>query len=328
MTFYKEMKPLFLIALSALLTLASCSPQEEDVYLFSYFTDRGKDGLNIAYSYDGLNWETLNNGKSFLAPCIGKDSLMRDPSIAQGKDGTFHLVWTSGWWDKGIGYSSSKDLIHWTKQQNIPVMENIASTKNTWAPEVFYDEKDDLFYIIWASTVPDQFPEIETTPNEKGLNHRQYYTTTIDFKSFAPTQLFFDPRFSVIDAAILKRKDDYMMVVKNEMSIPKEKNLRLTFTKDLKNGFPVEVTKSISGDSWAEGPTPLQVGEYIYIYFDKYREHKYGAIRSKDGQTWEDVSETIHLPKGIRHGTAFKVKKSILNNLMNEGLAEAISDRP
>lgn len=307
-----------LIKLSVILFIfmTGCTSNSKDVYLFSYFVGNGQDGLHLTYSYDGLEWETINNGQSLLKPMVGKDRLMRDPSIAQGKDGVFHMVWTTGWWDQGIGYASSTDLINWSEQQNIPVMEHLESTRNSWAPEVFYDEANDLFYIIWASTVPELYPEIETSANEKGLNHRQYYTTTKDFKTFAPTELFFDPGFSVIDAAILKTDSDYLMVVKNEMSVPVEKNLRITRTKDLKEGFPTEVSESISGKSWVEGPTPLQIGEYMYIYFDKYREKKYGALRSKDGQNWEDISEMINLPKGIRHGTAFKVSEDILNKLL------------
>ncbi len=300
------------------LIFTACQEEKKDVYMFSYFVGGGQDGLHLTYSLDGHKWEKLKNGESFLKPNVGKDKLMRDPSIAQGKDGTFHMVWTTGWWDKGIGYASSKDLINWSEQKNIPVMEHMDSTRNTWAPEVFYDDASDLFYIIWASTVPGEFPEIETSPNEKGLNHRQYYTTTKDFENFAPTKLFFEPGFSVIDAAIIKRDSDYMMVVKNEMSAPAEKNLRVTFTKNLAEGFPTEVSESISGDDWAEGPTPLQVGEYIYIYFDKYRDKKYGAIRSKDGKNWEDISELIGLPRGIRHGTAFKVSEDVLTNIQKQ----------
>ena len=59
-------------------------------YLFSYFINDSKDGLHLAYSYDGLNWTALNGGKSYLTPAVGKDKLMRDPSICQAPDGTFH----------------------------------------------------------------------------------------------------------------------------------------------------------------------------------------------------------------------------------------------
>ncbi len=292
------------------------SSEKPDIgYLFSYFNNNGKDGLHLAYSMDGLKWEALNNDQSLLKPVVGKDSLMRDPSVAQGKDGTFHMVWTTSWWDHGIGYASSKDLIHWSKQKFLPVMNHLESTKNTWAPEVFYDKKDDLFYIVWASTVPELFEEIETSKSEKGLNHRLYYTTTKDFETFSPTKLFFEPGFSVIDGAIITTDSAYMMVIKNEMSAPAEKNLRTTFTNDLKSGFPTEVSESISGDSWAEGPTPLKIGKYIYLYFDKYRDKKYGAIRTLDGKKWEDISDSISVPKGIRHGTAFPVSKTIIKNL-------------
>ncbi len=297
----------------------SCSmpkKKEKEAWLFSYFVNRGKDGLHLAYSYDGLTWKALKNNESFLNTTVGKDSLIRDPSITQGKDGTFHMVWTSGWWDKGIGYASSKDLINWSEQKNIPVMEHLESAKNAWAPELYYDETSDLFYIIWASTVPELYEEIKTTENEKGLNHRMYYTITKDFKKFSPTKVFFDPGYSVIDAAILKTDTAYMMVIKNEMSVPAEKNLHTAFTKDLSKGFPTEVSESISGKDWAEGPTPLKVGEYTYIYFDKYRNHRYGAIRSIDGQNWVDVSDSISMPRGIRHGTAFPIDTVTLNNLI------------
>ncbi|PCH66869.1 MAG: glycosyl hydrolase [Bacteroidales bacterium] len=304
-----------------LLLLSGCATDKE-AYLFSYFTNNGHDGLHLAYSYDGHKWQILNNGQSFIQPVIGKDSLMRDPSICQGSDGIFHLVWTSGWWDQGIGYASSTDLIHWSEQQNIPVMEHLKETRNTWAPEVFFDDASHLFYIVWASTVVGKFPEIETTSNEKGLNHRLYCTTTPDFKTFSPTSLFYNPGFSVIDGAILKTDSTYLMVIKNEMSVPKEKNLRISFTTDLSKGFPTQVSNNISGNSWVEGPSPLKIGKYIYIYFDKYRNKKYGAIRSLDGKNWEDISESIDLPKGIRHGTAFKVSENTLNNLLGNTLSQ------
>lgn len=109
----------------------------ETAYLFSYFINDSKDGLHLAYSYDGLNWTPLNGGRSFLTPAVGKDKLMRDPSICQAPDGTFHMVWTSSWTDRIIGYASSRDLIHWSEQQAIPVMMHEPKAHNCWAPELF-----------------------------------------------------------------------------------------------------------------------------------------------------------------------------------------------
>ena len=70
---------------------------QQHVYLFSYFTDNGQDGLHLAFSQDGLNWQALKGGKPFLFPTVGKDKLMRDPYILHGNDGLFHMVWTSSW---------------------------------------------------------------------------------------------------------------------------------------------------------------------------------------------------------------------------------------
>lgn len=307
-----------LILLSAL--LFSCVGKQQTievakpVYLFSYFKGNG-DGLHLAYSRDGLKWETLNKDSIYLKPEIGKDKLMRDPSIVQDEEGTFHMVWTSGWWDQGIGYASSKDLKTWSRQMNIPVMEKFAGTKNTWAPELFYDKKNKTFYIFWASTIPGAFPDLPTSESEKGLNHRQYYVTTKDFKAFSDTKLFFEPGFSVIDGAILDKDGIYYLFVKNENSSPAEKNIRVV-SNDEPFGFPVTVSEPITGDYWAEGPTPLQVGEYVYVYFDKYRDHKYGAVRSKDLKVWEDVSDSIVFPAGVRHGTAFTVSEDMLSGLL------------
>ena len=296
---------------------SSAQPETEEetpLYLFSYFKGNG-DGLHLAYSKDGMKWETLFNDSILLKPEIGKDKLMRDPSIVQDEEGTFHMVWTTGWWDQGVGYASSKDLINWSEQQNIPVMKKFEGTKNTWAPELFYDKKDKTFYIFWASTIPGAFPDLPTSESEKGLNHRQYYVTTKDFKTFSDTQLFFEPGFSVIDGAILQKDDTYYLFVKNENSSPAEKNVRVTSNNEPFE-FPTTVSEPITGDYWAEGPAPLQVGEYVYVYFDKYRDKRYGAVRSKDMINWEDISDSISFPQGTRHGTAFTVSNTFFQNLI------------
>lgn len=291
----------------------------ETAYLFSYFINDSKDGLHLAYSYDGLNWIPLNGGRSFLTPSVGKDKLMRDPSICQVPDGTFHMVWTSSWTDRIIGYASSRDLIHWSEQQAIPVMMHEPTAHNCWAPELFYDEPSETYYIFWATTIPGRHKEVPTSESEKGLNHRMYCVTTKDFRTFSKTKMFFNPDFSVIDAAIVKdpKREDLIMVVKNENSNPPEKNLRVTRTKNITKGFPTKVSAPITGDYWAEGPAPLFVGDTLYVYFDKYRNHRYGAVRSIDrGDTWEDVSELVSFPRGIRHGTAFAVDASVVEALI------------
>jgi beta-galactosidase len=298
----------------------------ETAYLFSYFSDKGfgersgeSAGLHLAYSCDGLKWTALNDDRPILVPEIGKDRLMRDPSICHGPDGTFHLVWTSSWRDRIIGYASSKDLVHWSEQRAIPVMADEPTARNCWAPEVTYSPEEGLFYIYWATTIPGRHSPIPgMDKKEDGLNHRIYCTTTRDFETFSPTRLWFDPGFSAIDAAIVRdeKGGDWIMAVKNENHTPTEKNIRITRTKRLADGFPVEVSAPITR-SWAEGPSPLFVGDTLYVYFDRYRAHCYGAVRSLDsGRTWSEVpAAELSFPKGIRHGTAFAVDSSIVESL-------------
>lgn len=289
-----------------------CSAQKQ-VYLFSYFTDNGQDGLHYASSTDGLQWSALRQGASYLTPEVGKDKLMRDPCIIRGADGQFHIVWTSGWNDQIIGYSSSKDLKNWAPQQAIPVMEHEPTAKNSWAPEVFYDDQQKQYLIFWATTIPGRHSDVADSEREKGLNHRIYYVTTKDFKKFSGTKLFFNPSFSAIDASLLKKGKWYYMFVKNENPKPAEKNIRITKSRKAAGPYPVEVSAPITGNYWAEGPTAVEIGEYVYVYFDKYIDHQYGAVRSRDMEHWEDVSDQVKFPKGIRHGTVLTITEAEFN---------------
>ena len=306
---------LLLLCLFAVLSMASCKVNSE-AFLFSYFTGNGEDGLHLAYSRNGETWEAIGQNRSFLKPVLGKDRLMRDPFIAQGPDGTFHLIWTTGWWDKHIGHASSKDLIKWSEQKAIPVMEHEPTARNCWAPEMIYHSNEKLWYIFWATTIPGRHESVETSESEKGLNHRMYYTTTKDFRTFSETKLFFNPSFSVIDASILQKEGMFWMFLKNENSNPPEKNIRIS-TGNHPSGISTEVSAPITGNYWAEGPSPLRVGNAVYVYFDKYTLGKYGAIRSTDMKTWEDVSDRIFFPPHVRHGSTFRVKKRVLNTLID-----------
>jgi len=242
---------------------------------------------------------------------------MRDPFILQAKDGMFHMVWTSGWWDKQIGYASSPDLINWSEQKGIPVMEHEPTARNSWAPEMVYDPESGEYIIFWATTIPDRHSDVASSEREKGLNHRMYCTRTKDFKSFSPTEMFFNPDFSVIDATILPKNNKFYMFLKNENPNPPEKNIRITIADNASGPYPVKVSEPITGKYWAEGPTALQVGKYVYVYFDKYTEHKYGAVCSKNMVDWEDVSGLVSFPKGARHGAAFKVSNKVLRKLID-----------
>lgn len=286
-----------------------------DTYLFAYFKGNGEDGLHLAYSNDGYKWEALKKDASFLTPEVGKDKLMRDPCVIKGGDGLYHMVWTVSWTDKGIGYASSKDMIHWSKQEFIPVMAHEEKARNTWAPEITYDEKSKTYMIYWASTIDGKFPETQST-EEKGYNHRIYYTTTKDFKKFKPTKLLYEPGFNVIDATIVKQGEGYAMFLKDETKVPVQKNLKIAYSKNLTGPY-TKASDPITGNYWAEGPTAIQINDEWTVYFDKYTQKKYGAVK-QTSKGWEDISEQISFPTGTRHGTVIKVPAEVIANLKKE----------
>lgn len=300
----------FCLLVQSVLLLAQ---SKEPVYLFSYFKGNGEDGLHLAYSYDGYSWKTLKNDSSFLKPTAGKDKLMRDPCIVRGPDGTFHMVWTVSWNEKGIGYASSKDLVIWTDQQYLPVMEHEAGARNCWAPEIFYDARIKQYMIYWATTIPGRFIKGDTAGDDK-YNHRMYYTTTKDFKTFSPARLLYDKDFNVIDATIQQNGKQYVMFLKDETKKPPQKNLRIATSKTLTGGYSTP-SAPITGKYWAEGPTVIKINENWIVYFDKYTEHKYGAITSTDLTNWTDISDKVSFPKGLRHGTVFTITQKEFKQL-------------
>lgn len=285
----------------------------QTAYLFTYFIGNGEDGLHLASSVDGLTWTPLKGGKSFLKPVVGKDKLMRDPSICRGPEGTFHMVWTTSWVSKEIGYASSKDLIHWSEQKTIPVMEHEPTTRNSWAPEIFYDRITKTYYIFWASTIPEKFPESKSS-SEDEYNHRMYYTTTQDFKTFAPTKLFFDPKHNVIDAFLAQDGEKYLLFYKDETLRPEPKKHIILAVGNSPVG-PFENPQVISHINWVEGPSAIQIDGKWIVYYDCYTRRHYGAVESSDLKTWTDITGKLKFPKDARHGTVFHVEQQIVDAL-------------
>ncbi|HKJ41474.1 MAG TPA: glycoside hydrolase family 43 protein [Sunxiuqinia sp.] len=309
------MKTAILNVLLAFL-LISCQAQEKQVYLFSYFNNNGKDGLHLAYSRDGYHYTALKNNQSFLTPKVADDKLMRDPCIIQGPDKLFHMVWTVSWNDRGIGYASSKDLIHWSKQQFVPVMKDEPTALNCWAPEIYYDKGSDRYLIFWATTIPGRFKKGENQGDSK-YNHRMYYTTTKDFTTFSPTKLLYDGGFNVIDATIKKISGTCYMFLKDETRKPPKKHILIATSKNLTGGYEMASKKPISPD-WVEGPTVTKIGDQWVVFYDEYTRHHMGAVSSSDLKHWKVINDEISFPPGTRHGTVFKVPESTLDKLLKQ----------
>jgi hypothetical protein len=308
-----------------MLLLNGCGTPEREVYLFSYFTNNGEDGLHLAWSEDGLQWEPLCGNHSILTPGAGVDRLMRDPCVIRGGDGRFHMVWTVSWNEPGIGYASSKDLIHWSDQQYLPVMHHEPNAMNCWAPELYFDPGEELYLIFWATTIPGRFPDTDST-GDQGYNHRIYYCTTRDFRDFSGTGLLYDDGFNVIDATLQKSGDTYVMFLKDETRWPEpQKSIRIATSSVLAGPYS-EASEPVTGH-WVEGPTATWNGQDWVLYFDRYRDHAMGAIRSPDLVHWTDISDRIRFPEGTRHGTVLKITRKELEVLLS-GLSSKDEELP
>ena len=296
------------IAFAYILLWCTAIIQAKDIYVSTSFHEPATEGLRFIYSYDGLKWDSIQG--VFLRPAVGQQKVMRDPSIVKGPDGTFHLVWTSSWrGDQGFGYSSSKDLIHWTPQRFIATGMD-TTTVNTWAPELFYDDVKRQFIVVWASCVPGKFPDYQ---EDHKNNHRLYYLITKDFKTFSKPQLFYDPGFSAIDATLVKRdRNDYVMVVKDN-SRPM-RNIKVAFAKSPYG--PWSAASEPFTEQFTEGPSTAKVGDWYYIYYDSYRHKIYGAHRTKDFKTFQNQTGTVIFPVGHKHGTVFMADEKLVEGLI------------
>lgn len=307
----------------------------QDAYIFTSFHEPSTDGLRYLYSYDGLSWDSIPG--IFMSPEIGNDHayvdaftgesvlptfapderVLRDPSIVQGPDGTFHLVWTTQWMgSRGFGYAHSKDLIHWSKQVEIPVMQD-EPTNNVWAPEVFYDDELKEYFIIWSSMID---PGKRTEADKLGTNncHRMWYCTTKDWKRFSKAKPYYDPGFNSIDGFLLKRAPkDYVLIVKDNRK-PGFSNLFCAFS-DSPHG-PFSNPTATFGRTYSEGPCAVPIynkgkQEWI-IYYDQYHPQEFGAVSTSDFKTFTPIPNRIKVPAEHKHGTIVKVSHEILDNLL------------
>jgi hypothetical protein len=182
---------------AAVLLVAAVAVNAKDYFLFAYFEEPAKSGVYYALSTDGYHWNPINSARRVFAPQYPGE-LMRDVFIARGPDGEFHAVWTWGWRERRIGYAHSADLIHWSPQQQVPLMEKVPGTVHTWAPEIYWDKASSRWLILWSSITAEE------------SRNPIFYSFTRDFRDFTPPVVFFDPGYDVIDATILRDRSRYV----------------------------------------------------------------------------------------------------------------------
>jgi hypothetical protein len=144
--------------------------------------------------------------------------------------------------------------------------------------------------------------------SEDDYNHRIYYVKTKDFNTFTETKLLYDKGINTIDATIFPLGNKYVMFMKDEALSPSEKNIKIAYSNNLIGPY-TNASKPITGNYWAEGPTVIKIDGKWIVYFDKYKDGKYGAVESNDMKNWKDISDKVSFPQGTRHGSVFRISK-------------------
>jgi hypothetical protein len=281
-------------------------------WLFAGFKGNSEDGVYYALSSDGYHWSLENGGQPVIHQ-TGSGELMRDPFIQRGPEESFELVWTWGWRTPLVlGHSSSKDLVHWTKHQALPIMTNEPEALNVWAPALYFDPTQKSWLIFWASTIPGRF--LGDDSGDGGLNHRIWSTTTQNFATFTPAKVFFDPGYSVIDATLIHADGSYHLIFKDERKTPLQKHL-LTAAGPTLVGPWSNISEPLS-ETWSEGAAILPVPGGYLAYYDHYTKHQHYAARfTPDLIHWTDPEPAITFPAGLRHGSFLPLTKSEYDRL-------------
>ncbi|MCS2372829.1 hypothetical protein NXV03_25190 [Phocaeicola vulgatus] len=147
-------------------------------------------------------------------------------------------------------------------------------------------------------------------------SHRAYYTTTKDFQTFTPAKAFYDPGFNSIDGFIVKRdKNDYVLIIKDNRK-PGYSDLFCVSGPSAEGPYADPSVKF--APTYSEGPCAVKVGDEWLIYFDVYREGRFGAVSTKDFKNFTPIDDQISIPQGHKHGTIIKVPELVLLNLKAE----------
>lgn len=274
------------------------------MFLMSYFT-ADDESVRLAVSEDGRRFVPLNGGRPLLSSTVGTGRI-RDPFIGLGPDGKFHLLGTDGWSSTSIVHASSSDLRHWEEHELLPVMTDVPGAQNAWAPEFFVDDED-LVHIIWSSCVNGQLDGVGHDWEHNPQDHRIWRCQTRDFSSLSPSAIFFDPGYSVIDAAVVRTDGLLRMAFKDERgeNVAHNPFKRIMLTSAADPGGPFDGLVGPIGDAAAEGPTLYRVDNQWVLLYDHYLAGTYGGSVSTDWQTWHPLE--VSVPPGTRHASVFQL---------------------
>ncbi|MDQ3812675.1 MAG: glycoside hydrolase family 43 protein [Armatimonadota bacterium] len=269
------------------------------------------EALHLAWSRDGRHWAALNDNRPILP-----EVWLRDPFINRGPDGWFHLLATGGRGPRDCLYLRSRDLVTWPEPRSLPLMESVPQANNIWAPEWFYDEPSDEYFLLWSSSFRD------AGWKESCL----WCCRTRDFQSFSPPMVLFEPPYSVIDGTLLLHDGTYYLFHKEEefgAARGERRAIRLATSPNIEGPYALHdgpLNRGAHGGQIVpvitEGPSvmPDPQGRGWLLLYDFCMGNDYGVSRSPDLWRWSEESE-VSFPPNARHGSVFAITPEELARL-------------
>ena len=304
--------------------------QDPERYFLGYFTGEGlADGEQLRFGLStgnsALDWVGLGGGKPSLVSQLG-DQGLRDPFIIRSHDGdTFYMIATDlNWFNRNRDYQindsqyievfESHDLVNWSPQRHVKVAPDNAG--NAFAPEAYWDDSIGAYVVFWAQAMWND------PVNRTGAGNQQmWYTTTRDFRTFAPPAVWQNPApQSRIDTTVIKVGDCYYRFTKNEAGnaasdVFSEKNLNLRDT-NIANWTPV--APSIGRQTWVanqgyEGPLVFKANpgdtacpQQFYFWADRYTNgggYQLSCSPDIEAPKWTAKTPRFTNTGTVRHGT-------------------------
>ena len=183
-------------------------------YLLCYTTENA-ERLFYSYSYDGLTWQSLNEGQSIFGGMDGQPTV-QGPFVYRMEDESgstvFHLVHGAGEDASGLYHWTSEDLVNWLPFNGTDAL--VIDTK-AHSPELGFDPVSKNYYYYWSYL--------------KGYEYILQYVRTKDFVSFTRPQTYFSPGFSAKDLHVFQVGDRYVAL----FSGPNGKGLCSAYSKSL-----------------------------------------------------------------------------------------------
>ena len=284
---------------------------EQVGYVIAYFTAEGKDKeqLKLAYTYNSLYWFKLNHDRGILKPSIGTRRL-RDPSIVRRKDGGFTLLATQGYDNDSIYAYDSENLITYENERVLKLNASspalAMSEAQAWAPEAFYDPYLETYVIIWSSV------------KDGGV----FYSTSDDLETVSFPKRLMDPGFTIIDATLVRTKNGFTALLKDERE-PMEEHSQIFRGTGLTWEGIGTFSEPVYARHQVEGPMVQKAMEKPgwYIFADDYTRGAYKALYTEDIEQGaleelEDSELMIPLDQPA-HGYSLPVTWKELERLMN-----------